>query len=197
MISLTKVGTIGLLLGFAQPAGAADFSDPTWPCIQRKVENLSLGLMWPHPVPEDTAPNAKLRDLAAALSLRRIGLEDAETRIAALESGDAATLGQVFTLVFDQVSRERRDIITGIGRYSQKQIALAERIDETRVRMSTLMAAAEPDFDTVDKLEEQLDWDERIYRDRAKSLTYVCETPVLLEKRLFALAQILQKFVSD
>ena len=53
------------------------------------------------------------------------------------------------------------------------------------------------DFDTVDKLEEQLDWDERIYRDRAKSLTYVCETPVLLEKRLFALAQILQKFVSD
>ena len=55
------------------------------------------------------------------------------------------------------------------------------------------MAAEAPDFDRVDQLEEQIDWDERIYHDRARSLTYVCETPVLLEKRAYAIAQILLK----
>ena len=57
--------------------------------------------------------------------------------------------------------------------------------------MTELMAAEKPDFDKVDALEAQADWDERIYTDRAKSLTYVCETPVLLEKRIYAIAQML------
>ena len=35
------------------------------------------------------------------------------------------------------------------------------------------------------------DLQERIFDDRAKSLTYVCETPILLEKRAYALAQLL------
>ncbi len=44
-------------LSLSTAAGAATFDDPEWPCIQRKVEDLSLGIMWPHPV----SP-AKLRD---------------------------------------------------------------------------------------------------------------------------------------
>ena len=34
-----------------------------------------------------------------------------------------------------------------------------------------------------------LGWETRIFRDRAQSLTYVCETPVLLERRAFELAR--------
>ena len=58
--------------------------------------------------------------------------------------------------------------------------------------MDQEMKKAEPDFDRVDALEVQLDWDERIYADRQQSLTYVCETPVLLERRLYAIAQLLE-----
>ena len=61
----------------ATPGAAADFSDPTWPCIQRKVENLSLGLMWPHEVAQagGAADDALPRDaanLAETLALRGV-----------------------------------------------------------------------------------------------------------------------------
>jgi hypothetical protein len=32
-------------------------------------------------------------------------------------------------------------------------------------------------------------WDMRLYEDRRDSLTYLCEQPVLLEQRAFALAR--------
>ncbi|MGB5556986.1 MAG: hypothetical protein WBN04_03135 [Paracoccaceae bacterium] len=181
------------------PAMSADFSDPTWPCIQKKVEDLSLGVMWPHPVP-DAPLRAELDDapaLVATLALRRVSLEEADRLIEnfAQTHGDLTTdeLGQIFKQVFDRIKADRRAIIKGIERYSQKQIALSEAIDETRVAMDTNMAAENPDFDEVDRLEEKLDWDERIFHDRAQSLTYVCETPVLLEKRAYAIAQALLK----
>ncbi|SMX32375.1 hypothetical protein [Actibacterium lipolyticum] len=182
----------------AAPAQAADFSDPTWPCIQRKVEDLSLGIMWPHPVPDiklsgDQA--AQVNDLVDRLSLRRVTLEEADQLIRdfAADTPDLTIdlLGNVFKRVFDKLGQDRKAIIQGIGKYSISQLALSQQIDDTRSQMTTLMAASEPDFDKVDELEEKLDWDERIYRDRAKSLTYVCETPVLLEKRIYAIAQSL------
>ena len=39
------------------------------------------------------------------------------------------------------------------------------------------------------ELEEQILWDSRIYDERERSLTYICEQPVLLEQRIFALAR--------
>ena len=106
-------------------------------------------------------------------------------------------LGQVFRGVFQQIDRQRSAIIKGIGRYSLKQIDLATRIDATRTEMDATLAAAEPDYDRIDALEEQLHWDERIYHDRAQSLTYVCETPVLIEQRAYAIAQDLLAYVPE
>ncbi len=55
------------------------------------------------------------------------------------------------------------------------------------------MEADEPDYDRVDAIEEQLAWDERIYSDRQRSIIYLCETPTLLERRLYGIAQMLQQ----
>ena len=35
------------------PAFGADFSDPDWPCIQRKVPQLWIGQMWTGPAIEE------------------------------------------------------------------------------------------------------------------------------------------------
>ncbi|WP_323772475.1 hypothetical protein [Antarctobacter sp.] len=189
-------------LGLATPALAADFSDPTWPCIQRKVERLSVGLMWANPVPE-TLPDDLRHDvqaLASKLAVRRIALEELRPDVAAFaqaHDGDADVLGLVFEQVFDRLSRRRSRIITGIGDFSQSQIALSEKIEAARTEMTAQMAKAEPDFDRVDALEEQLDWDQLIYSDRQQNITYLCETPTLLEKRLFGIAQMLQAEVRD
>ncbi|UMA64731.1 hypothetical protein LVO79_17285 [Roseivivax marinus] len=184
----------------ASPALANDYTDPTWPCIQRKVEQLSPGLMWPidpatvdPEMSEDTARAA--RELAATLALRRVDLETAEARVAEFTQAhgtDSMVLASVFLDVFDTLSTRRQAVMGGIEHYSLGQIELSERIDGARSEMDTAMEAEDPDFDRVDALEEQIAWDERIYTDRQRTLQYVCETPVLIEKRLFALAQMLQ-----
>jgi hypothetical protein len=192
-VALTLAVAVGVL-----PAVSAEFDDPSWPCIQPKVEDLSLGLMWPNPVdpatlPADAAPAADA--LVEALALRRTDLDAAKALIddfvAETPGADRAMIGQVFAELFERVSRERRRVVTGIGNYSRKQIALAARIEAARGEMDAAMAAATPNYDQVDALETQLAWDERIYRDRQQSLTYVCETPVLIEKRLYAIAQMM------
>ncbi|AFL51659.1 hypothetical protein ABIE78_002489 [Sinorhizobium fredii] len=175
-------------------AGAVDSSDPDWPCIQRKAENLSVSLMWPEPITRmPLAPAAN--DLVAILSLRRVTLEEAGAHIQEFVEKtapvDSRMLGNIFLGVFENLSENRKRLIAGIGRYSRSQIALSARIDGSRVEMAKLAGETKPDFDRIDKLEEQIDWDERIYRDRSQALTYVCETPVLLEKRAYAIAQIL------
>lgn len=179
----------------ATGATAADFSDPTWPCIQRKVESLSIGVMWPHPLEEDVALDKDALRLSEQLSLRRIAVEDLKPVLAdyAARHTDHGLreYGGIFAHAFERMNRDRRRLIDGIARYSVAQIALSEKIEATRAEMERLMAADSPDYDQVDKLEEQLDWDQRIYRDRAQSLTYVCESPVLLEKRVYAIAQMM------
>ena len=188
-------------LAAALPAAAADFADPTWPCIQRKVENLSPGLMWA--LPPDAAqdaPDAKtqqdIQALADALSLRRIAIEEIQPEIdafAARHDGNAALLGQVFTAVFDPLNKRRNQIIKGIADFSLSQIALAENIETLRATMATEISKTEPDYDKIDAVEEQLDWDQVIYTDRQQSIQYLCETPVLIERRLFDIARRLQE----
>ncbi|MCR8548386.1 hypothetical protein M4578_11135 [Salipiger sp. P9] len=197
MLNIKQIALSAALLGCAGPLLAADFSDPTWPCVQRKVEHLSIGLMWP-------APLAKLKltpetdraaeELAETLALRRVDLDAARVAAEAFaesEGRDTALMGEIFARVFDKLATRRTRIIGGIGAFSTSQIALSERIDATRGEMDAQMALETPDYDRVDALEEQLDWDQRIFTDRQKTITYLCETPVLLEKRLYALAQML------
>ena len=180
---------------------AADYSDPTWPCIQRKVESLSLGLMWPSVIDtnllgSDATLQADVAELADTLALRRVQIEDLRAPVeafAAKYEGDIAVLGLVFDQVFNALSKRRSRIIKGIGDFSLGQIALAEQIDGKRLEMDQILAAAEPDFDRVDVLEEQIDWDQVIHTDRQRSIQYLCETPQLIEKRLFAVAQLLQQ----
>ena len=194
-----------LVLGLAGPVAAADFSDPTWPCQQAKVERLSPGLMWPEPLPEidpefDETTRADIRSLVGQLTLRRLDLPEVAPALDSFaeEHGrDPELMGHVFQEVFDVMSRTRTEIMSGIEEYSLSQIDLAERIDAARNVMESEMAKDEPDFDKVDAAEEQLAWDERIYDERRQSLTYVCETPVLLEKRLYAIAQMLLQRVES
>ncbi|MDT8858098.1 hypothetical protein RNZ50_24310 [Paracoccaceae bacterium Fryx2] len=196
---MMKAAGLVFCLGLMIPAlaEAADFSDPEWPCIQRKVETLSAGLMWPHPL-TGAALSPAAQDLVEVLSLRRVSLDAAAEQVAAFataEPPDGQVLGAIFLGVFDKLNADRQRLIGGIARYARSQTALAAEVDRARTEMAAQEAAATPDFDRIDRLEEQIAWDERIYHDRARSLTYVCETPVLLEKRAYAIAQILLKHV--
>lgn len=190
-------GVIGV--GFATPAAA--FNDPDWPCVQRKVVALSIGQMWVAPLPPEEANwrgDPEVARLAPLLAARRTTIEEAEALVAAFPDGPdrAARLTLLFAGTFDLIEQTRRRLIGGIEGYARKQRALSEQIDAAQAELAALKEATpEDDFDALDALEEredQLVWDTRIYQDRNQSLTYVCESPVIIEKRAFALAKIIQ-----
>jgi hypothetical protein len=189
------------ILALGGPGGpvlAADPSDPEWPCIQRKIPNLSIGVMWPHPLPEEaTSLPPDLDDVAAQLALRRVSEEQAQALIDEVAARHPEfgleDYGRLFQSTFERIDRQRSDIVAGIGRYARNQTQLATEVDQLEAEMSELEAAEAPDFDRMDVLEAELDWRIRIFNDRSKALTYVCESPVLLEQRAYAIAQMLLK----
>ena len=178
----------------AGPAWAATGSDPDWPCIQRKQPHLSLGQVWTGPQPDDRitelARDPRIEALAARLEQRRLPMEEAEAAIAEFAAGaDDAQLTALMVAIFGKIEPDRSALIDGIARYGRSQVALARRIEDRRAAMADLEAAASPDFDAIDAAEEALDWDQRIFTERQQMLTYVCETPVILEQRVFALGR--------
>ena len=183
-------------------AGAADKKDADWPCVQRKVSTISAGMIWSGP-PIDKGMASKWRSdkaskqLVAQLAARRTELEEAETLIEKFASGltkenRASELTLLFASVLHRINSERQQIMTGIERYTRKQRSLAETVRETRDKLNAILkkgSAAEADKEQRRKLEETLNWQSRIHDERERSLQYVCESPVLLEQRAFAIAR--------
>lgn len=164
---------------------------PDWPCVQPRQPHLSLGQVWTGPPPpEKAAEPPGIAALAERLAQRRMPLDEATAVIDAFAQGqDAETLAALMGAVFRRIDAQRSAIMDGISRYGHRQVGLADRIEARRARMAELQAADPPDFDAIDAEEEALDWDMRVFTDRRQSLTYVCETPVILEQRLFALGR--------
>ena len=191
-----------LLIAMLAASPAAAFQPtPDWPCIQPMQPHLSLGQVWTGPVPDEAtmklAEAPEIRDLAQRITQRRMKIEDAEAEIAAFAAGkDAATLTALMQASLDLIDSHRSKLIAGIARYGHSQVALAAKVETRREKMAALEAAASPDFDAIDAEEKALDWDSRIFTERQQSLTYVCETPVILEQRLFALGRAIASHLS-
>ena len=192
----------GLLLFLAAmpEARAADPNNPNWPCIQRKVPEISAGMVWAGPpVGEESSgwrQSAEIAALVQRLSQRRISLEEANAdidRFAETRAGDkGAALTLLFAGLLQTINRERSEIMAGIEKYAGRQRALADRIKADSARLTALLRQEElsgEDEKTLETLEEKLAWDSRVFDEREQSLTYVCESPVLLEQRIFALAR--------
>ena len=185
-----------ILMATTGPVLAADPTDPDWPCIQRRVEHLSIGVMWPHPIPEEAGPLPDdLRDVAAQIALRRVSEEQVRDIVAEVAADhpefDLDDYGRIYAAAFEQIDTQRAEIVAGIVGYARNQNRLAQEIDDLRSQMSELESAEAPDFDRIDEVEAELDGRLRVFKDRANSLTYVCESPVLLEQRAYSIAQIM------
>jgi hypothetical protein len=185
------------IAGATGAAVAAQPVDPEWPCVQRKVPELAVGQMWAGPLPEG-APPEEVRALARELSPRRIEV-DAIAAAAAVEveglppEARAEMLGELFGAMLDRINVERGQVIAGIARYARRQEAMSARVEEMQLELAELEAAPDDarDLDRIEELRDRLAWETRVYRERRQSLSYVCETPVLLERRAFELARAL------
>jgi hypothetical protein len=184
-----RVPRIFLLLAFmAAPAMAAESGD--WPCIQRKVPEMSLAAMWTGPELGEASKawsrDTAIKDLVPRLARRRTPLDEAAKLVTDF-AGKAtrAQLLDLFAGLFETLNSERKRVLEGIERYGRKQKQLAERI---RVAQDELPKWKDDASGKYEELQDQIVWDTRIFEERQKSLTFVCEVPILIERRAFDLA---------
>lgn len=181
-----------------QPSLAAQGDDPGWPCIQRKVPELSIGQIWTGgelpAAAVDWQKDAAVASLVTELSARRLPLPEAEQRIREFAKGlsDEQRLPRMMMLVkglFDHMNRERSHVISGIGRYAARQRELAAELRQEASAVDALRERADASANELAVRADRLLFETRIFQERVQSLTFVCEVPTLIEQRLYALAK--------
>ena len=154
--------------------------------------------MWSgSPAEVPALPPVEMQELARRLIELKIPLETVTPEVTAYhdrlpEAERAPAMGQLFALSLDWLNDERSKMIAGIERYAQGQRALADRIVAETREAESLEQAATADAARIDGLRSTAAWDSRVFTDRQHSLRLVCDQPVLLEQRAFALARIIQ-----
>ena len=198
-----RLALLVLMAGVALLApcrGTALAQDGDWPCVQRLVPRLESGQMWPGPPIDaiaDAQPSVAVSTLAVELS--DLSLTDAElaSRVQAFAASLApesreTELVHLFAATLEEINRTRAGLIEGIRRYARGQQQLAQRIArENRALDEERTAGADPV--RLAELQASREWATRVHLDRQRQLTLVCDQPVRLEQRAFALARLIQE----
>jgi len=189
---------------WAQPSLALDPRYPDWPCQQLKVPGIAVASVWNGPSIEgvDAKPtDSKQADLVARLAARRTPMEDAKKLIAEYLTGTDADKQQkaktLFAALYSTLNAQRDEVMSGIERFSRKQKSAAEDIRADAQKLRDMQDKAGADQAQTEELASQLAWQTRIFEDRRKSTSYVCEVPVQIEKRLFDLGSAIAGDLSD
>jgi hypothetical protein len=195
---------VALVACLAQPAFALDPRYPDWPCQQLKVPGISVASVWTGPSIEglDKAEPSDPRqpEIVARLAARRTPMDDARTLIAEYLVGTDDEKQQkaksLFATLYSRLNAQRDEVMNGIERFSRKQKAMAEQIRDETQKMRELQDRPNADQAQSDELANRLSWQTRIFEDRRKSTSYVCDVPVLIEKRLFDLGSAIQNVLN-
>lgn len=195
-----NLALVAVLAVLWHPAEAADSQNPIWPCVQAKVPEISLGAVWQGPAIDDVATawetDPALRDLVPRLAARRTDLTDAEKIITEQITGSAAErqdkAKRLFAGLFAKLNRERTDVINGIERLARRQSDMIEAIRADTARLRAQQDATSGQG-SASQLSEQIAWNTRIFEERRRTVRYVCEVPVLIDQRLFALGRAIQQ----
>jgi hypothetical protein len=181
-----------IVMSAAGPAQAAGppAADPNWPCHQAKVADFPLASIWDGP-PIEAAANWRddpdIAGLAALMSQRRVPLDEVKAAVAKLAGGADGNqkLRQAFAAAFDDLVRQRAEIIAGLDRLGHRQREMAERL---RAENEAAHKDAESDAQALQKLE----WDLRVFDERRRTASYVCEAPQTIETRIGEIAKIVR-----
>ena len=188
------LGVVALAISSGKVDAQAAPADPDWPCVQRLLPEIVGGMVWAGPPldevekPEDAGG---IEALAGELAARRVPIEEAERQIESFADelepdARSTTLAALFKETLVIINSDRASIINGIKKFSRGQRALADKINAKNLEIQDIDGS---DVLARDAAVAERDWDIRIFEDRRQSLTYLCEQPVLLEQRAFALAR--------
>jgi len=192
------------VLAFAVSATAAHAADPrypNWPCAQAKVPEISLAAVWAGPELGDAETrwkdDSRISALVSKLAARKTPLDEAEKSVKEFLAGSAADKSSnaklLFAGLFDTLNAQRSQVMSGLERVSRKQREAADKIREETIQLQAMQDATPRDDTKVDALSNQLIWETRIFEDRRKVVRFVCEVPITIDQRLFALGRVIQQ----
>jgi hypothetical protein len=201
--ALRVIASFAILTAFAPQSlaqGRAN-TDPNWPCQQIKAPTFSLASVWAGPELDLTSQRWRDKDdvaeLTAKMTHRRVPVAEVESAIAdfqtrARPNADAKLL-EAFAAAFQDLTGQRSQILDGLDRFGRKQHAMADRI---RLESEAVQKAASQHEESQTQADadpqERLQWDIRIFEDRHRTATFVCEAPALIEQRIGAIARAVQ-----
>ena len=190
-----------LLLAAPNVSQAADPRYPDWPCVQAKVPEVSLAAVWAGPDLGDAAEKWKddiaVSALVSRLAARRTPLAEAESAATEFLGGSGEQKldkgRRLFAGLFETLNAQRSSVLNGLERITRKQRAAADAVRAATLSMHALQDAATPDAAKIEQLSNQLLWQTRIFEDRQRVIKFVCEVPVAIDQRLFALGRAIQQ----
>ena len=192
---------VAIELALRGMAFAADPRFPDWPCNQIKVPEISVAAVWAGPSIDDVGnaweEDTAIRDLVARLAARRTPLDDARKAISNIVTGSESERQKkaklIFAGLFKTLNHERSEVMQSLERYFRKQKEFSAQIRSTILQLRELQDRPDPDQSRVDELTNRVEWDTRVFDERRKTINFVCEVPVVIEQRLFALARAIHQ----
>jgi hypothetical protein len=99
--------------------------------------------------------------------------------------------------LFDHMNRERSQVIAGIARYAHRQRDMAAFLRQEASAVDALQAKPGADPNELQQRNDRLVFQTRVFQERAQSLSFVCEVPTLIERRLYALVKSIAEALED
>ena len=195
------VALFAVEMALLSAAHAADQRYPNWPCVQPKVPQMSAAAMWDGPSIADVGSSWQddpaIKDLVARLAARRTPLDVAQKAIAGFITGSAGEkqdkAKKLFAGLFDTLSQERSEVMNGIERVARNEKELGDKIRSDVDALHALQDKPGEDPSKITTLANEVEWSTRIFEDRRKTIRYVCEVPITIEQRVFALARAIKQ----
>jgi hypothetical protein len=196
---IAAMATIALI---AAPAFAEDAKPEAkkdeWPCIYRKVPELSAAMIWDGPQITDTTSWHKddaIRKLSQYVISRRVKMEDVEAAIkkyAASLPADQhdAKLTELFSAVLTRTNEDRKTVMNGIEKFHKRQVERSKEIEKEALDLQP-QEQAEAEDPTAEAgiagktsdAEEKYKWEVRAFQEKQANIPIACEIPQLIDER--------------
>jgi hypothetical protein len=162
---------------------------------------MSVAAMWDGPSITDVGSSWQddpaIKDLVVRLAARRTPLDAAQKAIAGFITGSAEQkqdkAKKLFAGLFDTLSQERSEVMSGIERVARNEKELGDKIRTDVDALHALEDKPGEDQTKITTLANEVEWSTRIFEDRRKTIRYVCEVPTTIEQRVFALGRAIKQ----
>jgi hypothetical protein len=205
---LTAVATVAL---FSAPSFAEDAKPEVkkdeWPCIYRKVPQLTAAMIWDGPEITDTTSWHKddaIRKLSQFLISRRVKIDEVDTAIKKYAAGlpedqRDAKLTELFSAVLTRTNEDRKTVMSGIEKFHKRQVERSKAIEKEalEIQPEEQAAAEDPGADVgvagrASDAAEKYKWEIRTFQEKQANIPIACEIPQLIDERAGEIARAIR-----